>query len=147
MITSKFILMVKLSLCFISLIKYRTMKMWRYSAPHIPNLGIRWMWSDSHPSSFTHEERDPITQWTGGWAGPKAGLNMENLEGIEPFPWLSSSWYFDHRVRWEHYDEWWRCRIWRRQLWLILRDYPGQDLNWMPSEYKSQVLLLHHATN
>jgi hypothetical protein len=32
-------------------------------------------WSNSHPGRFIPRERDPGIQWTGGWVGPRAGLD------------------------------------------------------------------------
>jgi hypothetical protein len=32
-------------------------------------------WSDSRPSHFTPGERAPCTDWTGGWVGPRHGLD------------------------------------------------------------------------
>jgi hypothetical protein len=31
-------------------------------------------WSASRPGRFTPRERAPGTHWTGGWVGPRAGL-------------------------------------------------------------------------
>jgi hypothetical protein len=39
------------------------------------DLGIRWRWSASHPRRFTSDERAPGTHCTGGWVGPRVGLN------------------------------------------------------------------------
>jgi hypothetical protein len=33
-------------------------------------------WSASHPGRFTSWERAPGTHWTGGWVGPRAGLDI-----------------------------------------------------------------------
>jgi len=33
-------------------------------------------WSASYPSCFTTRESAPITQWIGGWVGPRAGQDM-----------------------------------------------------------------------
>jgi hypothetical protein len=33
-------------------------------------------WSSSHPSCFTPRERSPGTYGTGGWVGPRAGLDI-----------------------------------------------------------------------
>jgi hypothetical protein len=32
-------------------------------------------WSDSRPGRFTTREMVPSTHWTGGWVGPRAGLD------------------------------------------------------------------------
>jgi len=32
--------------------------------------------SASHPGHFTPRERAPGNHWTGGWVGPRAGLDM-----------------------------------------------------------------------
>jgi len=42
----------------------------------ILNLDIRCRWVDSFkPRLLYHRIRAPVTPWTGGWVGPKAGLN------------------------------------------------------------------------
>jgi hypothetical protein len=33
-------------------------------------------WSALRPWRFTHEERDPSTNWIGGWVGPRSGLDV-----------------------------------------------------------------------
>jgi hypothetical protein len=33
-------------------------------------------WSASHPGHFTPGARDPVTHWTGGWVGPRGGLDI-----------------------------------------------------------------------
>jgi hypothetical protein len=33
------------------------------------------VWSASRPVRFTHKVRAPGTHWTGGWVGPRAGLD------------------------------------------------------------------------
>jgi hypothetical protein len=47
--------------------------------------------SASRPGRFTHGERAPGTHYTGGWVGPRAGLDMEKwklltLPGLELRP-------------------------------------------------------------
>jgi hypothetical protein len=39
-------------------------------------------WSASHPSSFTSRERTSSTHWTGGWAGPRNGLDTASKRKI-----------------------------------------------------------------
>jgi hypothetical protein len=40
------------------------------------DLGTRWIeWSASRTGRFTPRERVPGTPWTGGWVGPRAGLD------------------------------------------------------------------------
>jgi hypothetical protein len=45
----------------------------------ILNLGTRWGWvvSITPRPPFTPGERTPGTHWTGGWVGPRAGLDAE----------------------------------------------------------------------
>jgi hypothetical protein len=45
----------------------------------ILDLGTRWgEWSASRPGrAFTPGERTPGIRWTGGWVGPRAGLDTE----------------------------------------------------------------------
>jgi hypothetical protein len=33
------------------------------------------VWSASRPGFFTPRERAPCTHWTGGWVGPRTGLD------------------------------------------------------------------------
>jgi hypothetical protein len=46
----------------------------------IHDLGTRWGWvvSVTPRSRFTPGERTPGTHWTGGWVGPRAGLDKED---------------------------------------------------------------------
>jgi hypothetical protein len=44
-------------------------------APRILDLGTRWKWSASRPGRSISRERDPGTHYTGGWVGPRAGLD------------------------------------------------------------------------
>jgi hypothetical protein len=39
-------------------------------------------WSTSSAGRFTPGERDPGTHWTGGWEGPRAGLDDNGEEKI-----------------------------------------------------------------
>jgi hypothetical protein len=32
-------------------------------------------WSTSRPGRFTPEEGAPVTNWVGGWVGPRSGLD------------------------------------------------------------------------
>jgi hypothetical protein len=50
------------------------------------DLGISWRWVVSSTSSpFTSGERDPGTDWTGGWVNPRAGLDdMEKWKFLPP---------------------------------------------------------------
>jgi len=45
---------------------------------HILNLSTRWgdEWSTLCLGCFTIMERAPGTHWTGGWVGPRAGLDV-----------------------------------------------------------------------
>jgi len=43
----------------------------------IPNFGSRL--SASSPVRFSPRERDPNTHWTGGWVGPRDGLDSVNF--------------------------------------------------------------------
>jgi hypothetical protein len=45
-------------------------------------------WSVSCLGCFTSGERAPSTHWTGGWAGPRADLNVVKIEKI---PFLANS--------------------------------------------------------
>jgi hypothetical protein len=36
-------------------------------------------WSASCPSRFNPRERTPGNDWSGGWVGTRAGLNMEKI--------------------------------------------------------------------
>jgi hypothetical protein len=39
-------------------------------------------WSASYPGSYTPGERTPGTHWTGGWVGPRAGLDTVSKRKI-----------------------------------------------------------------
>jgi hypothetical protein len=66
---------------------------WRYSST-ILDLGTRWgEWSASRSRFFTPRKKEPpCTHWTGGWVGPRAGLDdvekgkFLTLPGLEPRP-------------------------------------------------------------
>jgi hypothetical protein len=64
-----------LSLC---LTKYLAMKTWG-SGGIVPCILILALdgseWSASLPDHFTPRERAPITNWIGGWMGPRASLD------------------------------------------------------------------------
>jgi hypothetical protein len=44
----------------------------------------RSVWSASRPGLFTLGERVPDTHCTGGWVGPRTGLDVVPLPGTEP---------------------------------------------------------------
>jgi hypothetical protein len=56
-------------------------------------IGVEW--SDSRTGRFTLEEISPSTPWTGGWMGPRAGLDVVGrrktfaLPGFELRPFAS----------------------------------------------------------
>lgn len=160
--------MVKLSLCFICLIKHHTMKVWRYSTPHILNLGIRCNWSDSY--RWGNRPQYSVDRRLGrpqSWSGHGKQKNLYPYQESNQFPGCpacSQSLYSlghpgsQQLILWS----WSQVRTWswmvevqnlkkaavtyfKGLFWHVW--YPGQDMNWMPSKYKLQVLLLHHATN
>jgi hypothetical protein len=47
-------------------------------------------WSASHPGCFTPRERDPGTNWIGGWLGPRVGLDMVVKRNIPSPCWDSN---------------------------------------------------------
>jgi hypothetical protein len=69
-------LKINLSLC---LTKHHATKVYwgsRCIAPLILNLGARWgEWSASRPGCFIPGKTTPDTHCTGGWVGPRAGLD------------------------------------------------------------------------
>jgi hypothetical protein len=63
---------VKLSLCLTNYALCHEGVWWRGCiAPHILDLGTIWRWV----MSFTSQPLYPDTHWTGGWVGPRTGLD------------------------------------------------------------------------
>jgi len=55
--------------------------------PRIPNIGTRWTdWLDSRFGHFTLGVRIPSgTHWTGGWVGPRVGLEAMTERKISSY--------------------------------------------------------------
>jgi len=68
---------VKLSLCFNEAPRHDgVLGEWRYSYAYSLTSALDGgEWSASRPGRFTIRERDPVTQWIGGWVGPRAILD------------------------------------------------------------------------
>jgi len=48
---------------------------WKYSSIHsLTSTLDGGEWSASRPCCFIHRERAPVTNWIGGWVGPRAVL-------------------------------------------------------------------------
>ena len=58
----------------------KTFKGSKGTAPLILNLDTRWKRVSTRPSLLNTEEITAGTQWTGGWAGPRAGLDFRRIE-------------------------------------------------------------------
>jgi hypothetical protein len=63
----------------------------RYSCYSFSTLGLDGEWPASRPGRTISPGKTPGTDWTGGWVGPRAGLDSEDrgrilphLPGIEP---------------------------------------------------------------
>jgi hypothetical protein len=56
-------------------------KLWTIPPNHITTLGSRWRWlvSVTPRPRFTPRERTPGTHCTGGWVGPRAGLDIKHI--------------------------------------------------------------------
>jgi hypothetical protein len=70
--------------------------------------GTRWGWvvSVMPRLCFTPRERTPCTQWTGGWVGPRAGLDSEVRGKILCLCWGSNlDCLVDHSTA-KHYTDW-----------------------------------------
>jgi hypothetical protein len=64
---------------------------WRYSSTHSLTSALDGgEWSASRPGRFTSREKDPGTQWIGGWVGPRAVLDAVVKRKI-PSPRLESN--------------------------------------------------------